>query len=138
MRQSLTFILLFFLCLPLLAGTIVPVHGDLNQDGQITNADVTTLADMVLQKQQATHWIVQNGIVTSARAKDGDSDLCGDLNHDGKLTVNDIIYMLRLIQKPTDVEYVDIKNGKICYANKGGLNFEPEDDGFIDDGEIEF
>lgn len=116
----------------------MPKHGDLVQDGQITNADVSALVEMVLQKQQASHWIIQNGSVTASAAVSGDSDLCGDLNHDGNLSVSDIVLMMRLIDNPDDLEYVVVKDGKVSYAKKGVINFDPEDGGFIDDGEIEF
>lgn len=138
MRKLLISSIFLFMWLPLMAGVIVPKHGDLVQDGQITNADVSALVEMVLQKQQASHWIIQNGSVTASAAVSGDSDLCGDLNHDGNLSVSDIVLMMRLIDNPDDLEYVVVKDGKVSYAKKGVINFDPEDGGFIDDGEIEF
>lgn len=142
MNQRLLFLLIALMTtLRVWAGNPLPLHGDVTHDGRITEQDVTLLAQMVLLRQSAQEWYLQNGEVRyrSLAATPGTHpELCGDMDHNGQLTIADVVLLAAQTQDATKAEYVVVKDGKITYGCAGGIGFDPEDDGFIDDGEIDF
>lgn len=123
------------------ADNTVVLHGDVTHDGAITEQDAKLLVEMVLQSKPQQMWRVLDGRVayrTISLGTVNTDPLCGDMDHNGQLDIVDVIKLIELVKDPSKAERVGVMGGKITFMNTGGINFNPEDGGFIDDGVIEF
>lgn len=114
------------------------LSGDLNHDGIIDREDMSELSSIILQQRQPSQWVLKDGMITYSSIAEGQTNLCGDINHDATITVLDITCLINIINDPSLAERLIVLNNKICFTDKSGFIFNPEDDGLIDDGEEEF
>jgi len=119
------------------------LNGDFDHNGQITEADVSVLADICIAKRSFVKGVAQQGVIqfqtVNQYIPSEDTFLVGDMNRDGRITIYDVAALIALQGHPEQYIYAVIRDGKIVQGYIVGQLFIPiEEDSFIDDGEIEF